>query len=105
MSYTEGPELCRMAIAKADEESSDWVNTVVGFYYVAKNSIDRFNAGREPKGLPWYAGVAITERLLANFINHGNMPETDMDLPAGFTARARAAMDKRAKEYFRDHCS
>jgi hypothetical protein len=106
MKYTEGQELCRMAIAKADEESSDWVNTVIGFYYkfnqkynprcncYTADTIERLESGR-------FTALAIIESLLAGFVNDGNMPETDIDLPFGFTKKAREAMAERAKEMFK----
>lgn len=95
-----GLELCRMAIAKGNEENSDWINTVVGLYYKFNTkpnprcrcySSDRLESGR-------YSILAIIEDLLANFINSGSMPETDFDLPIGFTKEARMKFDAYAKE-------
>lgn len=87
-----GIELCRLAILKAnDEVSSYWVNTIVGYYY-------KFQPHYKEK--PFYAGIAITERLLADFVNRGAMPGTDIDLLTGFTKEARRKMQEEADKFF-----
>lgn len=89
--YEKDVELCRLAIAKADEQSSDWVNTIAGFFYRAQP-----HYGEEPS----YSTIAITTSLLEAFVNRGSMPDTDIDLPFGFTKEARKNMQEHAEKFF-----
>lgn len=94
MSYVEGPELCRLAIANGNEENSDWINTVVGHYY---RSSHRTRSDPNP---PFYEGIAIAEGLLTGFLYDGSMPEYDF-FGMGLTEKARKEADERSKKFFK----